>query len=36
MLNHSIFGYLEQCRLINELLCEYGFLFTVLRETEQV
>ena len=25
MLNHSIFGYFDQCRLINETLSEYGF-----------
>ena len=27
MLNHSIFGYFDQCRLINETLSEYGFFF---------
>ena len=25
MLNHSIFGYFDQCQLINETLLEYGF-----------
>ena len=27
MLNHSIFGYFDQCQLINETLLEYGFVF---------
>ena len=25
MLNHSIFGFFDQCKLINDVLCEYGF-----------
>ena len=25
MLDHSIFGYLDQCQLINETLSEHGF-----------
>ena len=27
MLNHSIFGYFDQCQLINETLSEYDFFF---------
>ena len=27
MLNHSIFGYFDQCQLINETLSEYGLFF---------
>ena len=25
MLNHSIFGFFDPCKLINDVLCEYGF-----------
>ena len=25
MLNHSIFGFFDQCKLINDVLCEYVF-----------
>ena len=25
MLDHSVFGYFDQCQLINEILSEYGF-----------
>ena len=25
MLDHSIFGFFDRCKLINDVLCEYGF-----------
>ena len=25
MLDHSIFGFFYRCKLINDVLCEYGF-----------
>ena len=25
MLDHSIFGFFDRCKLINDALCEYGF-----------
>ena len=30
MLDHSIFGYFDQCHLINEILSEYGFFLKIL------
>ena len=32
MLDHSIFGYFDQCQLINEILSEHGFFQDFMRE----
>ena len=32
ILDHSIFGYFDQCQLINEILSEHGFFQDFMRE----
>ena len=32
MLDHSIFGFFDQCQALNYVLCKYGVFFEILRE----